>query len=239
MFLEPQDIASYIYCPMLYYRHGQNKINPKLTEYETFLKKAFILGEEKALLRDTAVSVSHLTSAWDSIYWPTVINKIEMKAAEKTTYKAVQKFTEYCKYEIADYLRPTIGTDVKSEININGHLFKTSADIIKTDLESKNKNTVIVSFSNRELTSRDAAFNNIIRTNAYGFYSDRKETITCINVNINENNKEISLNQSTFKPNDMAQIRRTLEFIIKGIKSNVKYMNSYCCEDCNLCPKLK
>ena len=47
------------------------------------------------------------------------------------------------------------------------------------------------------------------------------------------------MNRSTFSVKDIKYIEKTIKHVIKGIRMNVKYMNSYMCEECNLCLKLK
>lgn len=238
--LTPTDIASYIYCPILYYRQRQDFLYPDMSLFEDSLKKSFIKAEEKSLFKDTIVSVHKLTRAWDSIWWPSILkNKIDKTTAEKTTVKAVGKFMDYCNYEITDYLWPTVGVDVISKINLGDNILEASSDVIKINLEKNKRNTVLLNFTNKSLSIRDAAFDNRIKATAYAFWANKGETITHFNVNINEKQKDVDINVSTFQDKDLREIEKMVKHVSSCIYTGVRYMNPHMCERCNICPQLK
>ena len=238
--VSPIQIASYAFCPYLLLKGQQDKLFPGLSVYESHIKKSILLAEEDALYKNTIVTVKRLSRAWDKVWWPYVATKgIKIQEAEKVTIKAMQRFMDYCKYEITDYLWPTIGTEIDSEMIVEGSVLKSTADIIKVNLESKKRNTVIVGITNRTLSIRDAAFDNFIKASLLPFYSGKKETMTYINMNISEKNKEIETKVSTFQPEDMEEIEKATRYITIGIRKRIKYMNSFSCKGCNICPEFK
>ena len=238
MIITPKDIAAYTYCPMLYYKGRQDKFLPKLTLFEKNLRQSFILAEEKVLLKNTIVSVQKLTNAWDSIWWPEVMkHKVEMAKAKNTTIKATERFIDYCNYEMTDYLWPTVGVDVESRIDLGRATLVANVDIIKVNLDKQKRNTVLLNFTNRELSIRDAAFDNLIKTIAYAFYTGNGETITHLNVNISEQTKKIQMGISHFDKKDMDDIRRMIYHVKTGICTGVKYMNPMICKGCGVCPE--
>ena len=240
MRLTSRDIGAYIYCPTLYFKGRQDKIDSPLNIFERSIRDTFIDAEENVLLKDSIITVKKLMRSWDNIWWPlTMEYKLDVKKAEKKTLKATEKFIDYCNYEISDYLWPTVGVDVESQVYIKNNLLIVHADLIKVDLKSNKKNTVLINFTNRRLSIRDAAFNNEIKTIAYGFYSGGGETITHINININELINKVEMNISTFQPEDMVEIEKMLYHISSGIQNRVQYMNPHACERCNVCKEFK
>ena len=240
MIITPKDIAAYTFCPMLYYKRRQDKFLPSLTLMERNLRQSFIKAEEKALLRDTIVSVKKLVSAWDKIWWPAAMEyKMSMTDAKKVAVKATERFIDYCTYEMTDYLWPTIGVNVESSIDLGGATLVANTDIIKVNLEKSKRNTVLINFTSRRLSIRDAAFDNLIKTTAYAFYSGKGETITHLNVNISENREKIQMGISNFGEKEMDDIRKMIYHVKTGICSDVKYMNPVACKGCKVCPEYK
>jgi hypothetical protein len=208
--------------------------------YEQSLRDSFIKAEEDAIYKNTIVSTRRLTLAWDKVWWPaTVKNNMKMTEAEKYTIKAAKSFIEYCSYEMTDHMWPSIGAGIVSEVRIGNSVLRSEADILKINLEDKNKNTVIVSFTNRELSVRDAAFDNMIKATIYPFYSHKKETIVHININISESKNKMTTRISRYLPEDIVEIEKMLLYAENGIRKEVKYMNSFACKECKVCPEFK
>jgi len=240
MKLTPIDIATFTFCPILYYKGKSSRYFPRMNMYEECMKEAFVKAEEDAILKDTIVSTKRLTSAWDKIWWPkAAANGIKMSDSEKITLKAAKRFIEYCKYEITDHLWPSIGTDVLSEVRIGSSVLSSRANIIKVDLENKKRNTVIVDFTNRDLSVRDAAFDTYIKCTLYPFYSGRGEDMIYINVNISEAKEKLSTRFAKFTSEDMHDIGKMISYAEEGIRRRIKYMNSFSCKDCKVCPEFK
>lgn len=240
MIIKPKDIAAYAFCPMLYIKGRQDKFLPSLTLFERNLRKSLIKGEETALLKDTIISVKKLIRAWDNEWWPDAMaHKMDMIIAKEKAVKATEKFIDYCNYEVTDYLWPTIGVNIESRVDLGGAMLVANADIIKVNLEEKKRNTVLLNFTKRNLSIRDAAFDNLIKATVYAFYSGKGENITHINININEDLKKIKMNISNFKEKDIDDIRKMIYHVKRGITSNTKYMNPIACEGCAICPEYK
>ena len=225
---------------MLWHKGESKRFIPPLTIFESCIRKAIIAGEENALLKDSIVEPRKLIRAWDTFWWPAVAKyQIPIEEAKKKTIDATAKFVDYCKYDFSDYLWPTVGTNIESNIYIGSSTLKASADIIKVNLESSKPNTVIVNLNRKRISNREASFDAEIRAICYAFYSGKGETITHICLDLDEKNKKIKPIMSTFDHNDMEQTRKMLYHIESGIRKNVLYMNSPACKECNVCPEFK
>lgn len=240
MRLYPEHIAAYTSCPLMYFKGRSDIIYPTMNDFEYSLRRAFIEGEREALLKDTIVDVNKLVRGWDNAWWPIVAKKkIPMKDAERQTLKATQIFMDYCSYEMTDYLCPTVGVDVESQKDIERSILISKADIIKVDLEKKHRNTVLVNFTKRKLSINQAAYDNAIKAIAYGFYTRKNESLTHLNIYLDENINKIKVNISVFQDEDFREIEKMIYHVHRGIKNDVRYMNTNACKECKLCPELK
>ncbi len=237
MYLDPLDIACYVYCPTLQHKGRTEIIAKKPTFIEENIRKAFIEAERNACLKDSIVTPRKLLSAWDRIWWPAVTAKggITMKEASQISLVASHKFADYCKYDISGWLFPTAGVEARSEIKIGKSILKAKADIVKVDLDENNRNTVLVNFNRKGLTLRQAAMDPAIKATAYAFYSGKGETITHISVDIDERQNNIKVTTSTFRPEAMEGIRKMLYYVECGISSGIRYTNPYSCQECKVC----
>lgn len=235
MYLIPNDIACYMYCPLLYSKRKHNKVIPPLGFFEEKLRDAFVLAEEVSCLKDSIVNSRRLHASWDKIWWPAAAKqKIKMKEADELSLKASRKFTDYCKYDISDWFFPTAGVDIEVEKHVNSAVLKASVDVVKVDLNQR-KNTVLINFTNRSLSLGMAAIDPIARATAYAFYSGRGETITYISVNINSKIPNVEITTSTFRPESMDDIRKMLSHVQRGIASSSFYPSPYKCKECKQC----
>jgi hypothetical protein len=204
------------------------------------MKEAIIKAEEDAIYKNTIVSTRRLTLAWDKIWWPACMRHgIKMTEAEKFTLKAAKRFIDYCSYEMTDHLWPSIGTGIVSEMRVGRSILKSEANILKINLEDKKKNTVVVSLTNRDLTVRDAAFDNMIKSTILPFYSNRNEQMIHINMDISESKDKIKTRISTYSPKDLNEIEKMVNYAEEGIRKEVRYMNSFSCKECKVCPEFK
>jgi len=238
MYLNPLDIACYVYCPVLQQKRKPEIIAPKLTFTEKNLREAFIEAERNACLKDSIVSPRKLLSAWDKIWWPAVAEQgsLSMKEANKISLQASFKFTDYCKYDISDWMFPTAGVEAQSEIRIGQSILQATADIVKVDLNKNNNiNTVLINLNRKGLSLKSAATDPAIKAIAYAFYSGRGETITHISIDVSEDQKNIKVTTSTFRPEAMEGIRKMLYHVECGIRSGVYHINPYQCQECNVC----
>jgi len=237
MYLTPLDIACYIYCPVLQRKGRTDKIATKLTFTEENIRSAFIQGERNACLKDSIVSPRKLLSVWDKIWWPAIGEKggISMKEANNISLIASSKFADYCKYDISDWMFPTAGVQAQSENYIGQSILKATVDVVKVDLDGKEKNTILINFDRKGLSLREAAMDPAIKATAYAFYSGKGETVTHMAIDLNENKNNIKITTSTFRPKIMEEIRKMLYHVEYGIRSGIYHVNPYKCQECKIC----
>lgn len=235
--LKPEDVAAYVYCPKLYDRDGQSEIVKPLTFFEARMRDAFIEGERNAVLKDSIVDPKKFARAWDKIWFPAAAKRgISMKKANDKTLDATVKFADYCKYDISDYTFPTAGVDIQARQSINGTELVGQADLLKIDMTTKKRTTVIVNFTKRNLSYSESAMDPAIRTTAYAFYRGAGEYISHVNINIDQKNEKLNVVTSNFSPKEMDDIRKMLYHVERGIRNKVFYHNTYMCKGCNKCP---
>ncbi|MHA2069834.1 MAG: hypothetical protein ACXABY_36175 [Candidatus Thorarchaeota archaeon] len=218
--LTPQDIASYLYCPLAY---KEGRTAKPLTFFEASVREAFIEGERSAVLKGPAAAG----------------RGVKMKRAQELTLKAVTKFTDYCKYDISDYSYPTAGVQAGLSVPIGRHTLIATADLVKINLNLREKTTVLVNFTNIELDQRAAIFDPVAKATAYAFYRGKGEAVTHIYVNINKDLEKLSMVTSTFYKKDMEGIRKMLYHVEQGISSGTFHPNPYLCKECNRCKIFK
>lgn len=238
MRISPHDIACFLYCPILFSK-GMRPWKT-LSVIEASLKKSFIEAERRVALKDSIVTARKLNTAWDSIWWPKAAELgLTSEQGNKVAIRAAIKLSDYCKYNITDWLYPTMGVEIDSQVKIGQCTLTARADLIKADLDSNRKTTILISFDNRDLTAREAVLDPIIRTTAYAFYRDRGEIITHIHVNLRDGLEKLHVTTSIFGKSDMAQIQKVLYYVERGIYSKVQYANTALCEKCQACAGLE
>jgi hypothetical protein len=237
MRLEPPDIACFIYCPILLKKQQQERIFPPLTLSEECTRQAFIDAERGAALKDSIVSPRKLTQAWDQLWWPLAAQEgLGMARADDLAVEAATRFSDYCKYDISGWMYPTLGAEVESQIRVGESVIAARADVVKIDLSENRRNTVLVNFNRKGLTLSGAALDAAIHTIAYAFYSGRSEVVTHVCVDLSDGLEKLSVVTSTFRPEDMEQIRKMLYHVECGIRSGVHYANPNLCKECGICP---
>jgi hypothetical protein len=230
------DIASYVFCPVLQEKKRYDIIIPKLTFAEHCIREAFIDGERNACLKDSVVTPRKLMRAWEGIWWPAATEKkLSMEEANEVSLRASCQFSDYCKYDMSDWDFPTVGVAVESEIKLGPVTLCVSADVVKADLSGKKPCTVVVNFSSRKLSLRQASIDPAIKAAVYAFYGDRDENVAHILVDINERSDKIKAVVSIFRPEDMKHIRAMLEHVARGIYSRNYYHNPGLCKECKVC----
>jgi hypothetical protein len=236
--LTPEDIGLYVKCPILFKKKRYNSTS--LTFFEEQIKQAFVEGEKNVVLKDSIIDPRKLSRAWDKIWFPAAVKEgISIKDANRKTLEAMFRFTEYCKYDISGYEYPTAGVDIDAVMHIKDHYIAAHADLLKIDLSTKQKTTVIVNFSNRKLSTSDIVFDPAIRTTAYAFYRNNNDYVMYVNVNIDENLNKLNMAAATFSPDQMDEIRKMIYHVELGIRNNVFYHNTAMCERCRACPVFK
>lgn len=235
MYLDPLDIACYVYCPLLQKKKRYDKIVKPLTVVERNIRQSIINAERTACLKDNIVAPRKLLSAWEQIWWPAATKaKIPMKEANKISLSAAHKFADYCKYDISDWVFPTAAVEVESDIKIGQSILKASSDIVKVDL-NQSKNTVLINMNRKGLSIRSAAFDPAIKATAYAFYSGKGETITHITIDLDQSLSDLRLITSTFRPKAIEEIRKMLYHVECGIRYGIHNQNPYSCERCGVC----
>jgi len=230
------DIASYIFCPVLQEKKRHDIIMPRLTFTERCVRSALIEGERNACLKDSVVTPRKLLRAWEGIWWPAATEKkLSMEEANEVSLHASCQFSDYCKYDMSDWTFPTVGVDIETEVNLGPVTLYTSADVVKADLSGNKPSTVLVSFTSRKLSLRQAATDPAIKAMAYAFHSGREENVVHISVDIDERSDKIKAVVSVFRPDDIKRIRIMLEQVARGIYSRNYYQNPWLCKECRVC----
>jgi CRISPR/Cas system-associated exonuclease Cas4 (RecB family) len=232
MTLTPLDIASYIYCPILYNNKRQDLLSKPLTFFESYIRAALIEGERDAMLRNTSVTPKRLMRAWDKVWWPAVAKKgLSMTKADKLTLKATEILTDYAQYDLSGYVYPTAGV----YIGKTTPTIQATTDILKIHATAKEKNTVLVNFTRRKLDAYQSALDPAVKCTAYMFYMNNEEAVSHINAYIDTDKNKLKLTVSRFLPEDMEEIKKMLYHVEQGIASKVFYPNPYACKGCEGC----
>lgn len=235
MRVTPEEIAAYVYCPMLLQKNRTSIVSPKLSFAEKGIRQAFIEGERNACLKDSIVDTRKLLRIWEKIWWPLAsANKINLKDAAAISLKASSKFADYCKYDISDWGFPTAGVDIYSDVGLGPVIMRAHADIIKVDLDHKNPSTVIINFNTRKLSLMTAALDPAVLATAYAFYKGG-EDITHISINISEQQDKLSMITSAIRPSDILKIEKMLTHVARGIRNKNYYSNPFLCKECKVC----
>jgi hypothetical protein len=237
--LTPQDIANYIYCPILQKSRKQKLFKP-LTFFESCLRLALIEGERNALLKGNIVTPRRLLATWDKIWWSEAAKKdIPIKEAQRLTLKASEKLTDYCRYDLSSQVFPNIAVLTGAETHKNKYIFQARTDIIKVNLTTSNKTTVLVNFTNRNLNIIEAALDPYIRSTVYMFNQNKGEHILHVNVDISNTQGKLRITSSNFSPKEIEEIGKMIYHIERAIGSNIYYMNPYKCKECKACQPFK
>jgi hypothetical protein len=229
MRLTTNDIACYIRCPLLRKREGKDAITAPLSLFEHNIHHSIMTAEQAALLKGSTVNPRKLCRAWDKIWWAAATD-LPAAEAEQKALKAAELFTDYCKYEFSGY--PTIGTDIQIDVPLPHNTLTVSLDIIKTNIEARYLNTVILDFTKIDIKP---ARSPRLKTLAYALYQGRGEVITIITVGPGANSGKLKTTFAVFRPEDMTDIYKMLCHADDGIYRNAAYANPWSCEGCNSC----
>ena len=236
MYLTTKDIACYIFCPRLQQKQRKDILFPPLSMTEVYLRRAFVAAEAAAALKDNIVTSRKLLSAWEKLWWPAVANtQLDLKAADAASLKASYKFTDYCKYDISDWMFPTVGANVNLDMKIGSTVIKAHADVVKVDMHQDTPTTVLINFGTQDYNHLSAAADPVIKATAYAFYSGRNETIVHSAVNISDRRDKIKIVTSVFRPKVMDEIRKMLYYVSRGITAGTYFPNPSACKDCRVC----
>lgn len=242
MRLTPRDISAFIYCPYFKYTSKKNKqIDSKLTIFEECVVQAIKNAEKHCLANSTDITPRKIISKWDNVWWPVIAetNIIDFKQAQDLSVRASGIFVDYCKYDISGYLYPTAGVDIDSDILAGQSIIHTEADLVKVNLNIPSNNTHLVGFSNQVRSSRDVILDPAVRTLLYSFYSGREKTIAYTHICVREKFDKVLVTSAVLRHDDMDEVRKMIEHAEKGIRTGVRYMNQWNCQECKQCKSLE
>jgi hypothetical protein len=240
MRLTSKDFEVFSFCPYLW----ANKIKKiplaeKFSPLEETVIQTIKKTELSCLLKDSEVTNRKLLRQWDNTWWPNAIkNKISLKEAQDISVRAAKIFTDYCKYEFTDLFHPTAGVDIEKEIQIGRSIVSNHIDLLKIDLNIKEKNLIIIEFGKETKTPKELALNLNLLSKIYSFYDSHK-VIKLIYMIIDSKKQKVKSKTILYRKEDFFRIKKTLNFIESGINKKVSYMNSYNCWRCNYCQVLK
>ena len=242
MILTPTDISKFIYCPYLLSANKTNdRFNSSLSLFEKCVIMAFKATELHCLINGTELYPKKIITQWDKIWWPLATkNGINISEIEKLSIRAASIFADYCKYDVSIFA--TVGVDIESQLKIGNSILKTTADIIKVDTDLPYKNIYVIGFGNKPKTIREIILDPAIRTNLYAIYDykpEEEKVITYIYIRVQENQNKLLVTSSILRQDNIEEIRQMLNFVERGIRNKVKYMNLYNCEECKKCRDLE
>jgi len=239
MIFTPNDIARYLYCPLLP-RKKEHLVYPAMSVFETCIGESIKQAEKSCLIKESELLPRKITKAWDDIWWPMVAaNKINFKEAKAKTIKASPYFIDYCKYDISDHLHPTVGVDIETKIPIGQSILHSHIDLIKVDLTLQEKNMMLIDFSKKEMKTVDAGLDPGIAATALGLSRGAGESIQYVLVEIDEKKDKLFVTTSVFRPSDLDNIRNMILSIERNIRKNVVYGDRWKCKECQACPSFK
>lgn len=244
--LNPEDFSSFAYCPYLKSKTQSTSSIEEMNTFERCVTKAIKETESNCLLSGGDIVPRKILRRWDNIWWPEVTkNNIDFEDAQKQSIKASKIFADYCKYDISGYMYPTAGVDIESQVSLGHHILRAKTDIIKVDLTIKNRNIVLVNFTNKRLSARDMALDIGIQSIIYAFCDKMnlvlgpKENISYTSISINSRNDNLSISTVVFRKENLKSIEKTMKHIEHGIYKGVDYMNRWNCEVCRKCQIFK
>ena len=235
MRLNPNDIASFGYCPYLYWRRGTAQVVPRLSIFEDTIRKTILLSEAKALKNDTFVTPRSLGNTWERIWWPIAAEaNIEFKEAEKVSLRAGFKFADYCKYDISSALYATIGTTVPFQVRLPRGILTGEIDMIKLPIRGVDDQVTLIDFTRKGMTGTQATNDLAILSTIYAYQGlGRKVTYMC--VDLSEKLEKLKIISSSFDKDGIKEIERTIQYLTEGIYRQVNYKPSWLCRECTKC----
>jgi len=235
--ITPLDIEGYSICP---YGYSMGNIEPTFKKdfslTESAIAETIKLSEKNALLKDNSVTPRSMLKVWDRVWWPAALERgLSIDESRVLSGKVSTKLSGYCKYDISDFLYPTAGVDIVSEIKVGDSILRSEAKIIKVNLENKKINTVIVEFNNKDFSARDIALSPYIRAKLLPF-CDGVENIHYVNVNIGDAFSKIKVSLFTFREDDIKRSLDMVSVLEEISRKKIVLINPLFCKECNKCP---
>ena len=235
MKITPSDIASFGYCPYLYWKRGTAQVVPPLSIFEDTIRKTILFSEAKALKNGTFVTPRSLGNMWERIWWPIAAKaNIELKEAEKVSLRAGFKFADYCKYDISSALYATIGTTVPFQVKLFRGILSGEIDMIKLPINEADKNIVLIDFTRKGITTTQVVNDLAILSTIYA-YQELDRNITYICIDLSEKLEKLRIVSSSFDKDGIKEIERTIQYLTEGMYRQVNYKPSWLCGECTKC----
>lgn len=239
MQLTPTDIARFLYCPLLPRKYDHLVYKP-LTMFESCVGEAIKEAERACLINDTEINPRKINKAWDITWWPTCTSHgISFKEAQERTVEAGPYFLDYCKYDISDFLHPTVAVNVNTQVPIGQSILHTHIDLIKVDLTMNEKNMILIDFTKKDIRTSDVGLDPGIAATATSFYQGEGEVIKYVLVEVDENNKKLFITTAVFRPSDIKNIRKMIFYVENSIRKGVSYGDRWKCKECQACQSFK
>jgi len=239
MIFTPTDIACFLYCPMLP-KGSEYLVYEKSTVFESCVGNAIVEAERGCLLNDSEINPRMINKAWDNTWWPVcATHKIPFKKAQDKTVKAGPYFLDYCKYDISDFLHPTVAVDIDVQVPVGQSVLHAHVDLMKVDLTVSNKNMMLIDFSKKGMKTFDAGLDPGIAATAMAFHRGVKETIQYVLVEVDENTEKLFVTSAVFRPSDIENIKKMISYVENSMRNGVSYGNRWKCKECKACPSFK
>lgn len=237
----PIEIACFQYCTKTLEKQSyREKVIPSLTFFEDHVRQAIVQAEKMLIFKDSEPTPRKILKVWDKIWWPACTSSgIPIKQAQTLAVKASVKFSDYCKYDISDYMLPTAAADVEHWVPLGNSGIRARIDLIKVNLNGKKRNINLVDFTRKGLTTRDIILDPAIRATAYVFSLGISGTITYTCIDVSENNEKLIVSSAVFRPEEMQRIREMLIHTEIGITSGIYKLNRWQCKECGICQNFK
>ena len=239
MQLTPTDIARFLYCPLLPKKSEYLVYKPR-TMFESCVGEAIKEAERTSLLNETEIGPRKITKAWDNTWWPAcAAHSIPFKEAQERTIKAGPYFLDYCKYDISDFLHPTVAINVDAQTPVGQSILHTHIDLVKVDLTMSEKNMMLIDFTKKGMKTFDVGLDPGIAATALSFYRGKGELIQYVVIEIDENIEKLFVTYSVFRPSDMENIKKMINYVENSIRRGVLYGDRWKCKECKACPSFK
>lgn len=231
------DIAKFQYCP---YGMINNLTLPveyrKLNLFQLSVIKSILAAEKSCLIKDTPLNLRKILRKWDSIWWEDAAkNEIPIDKIQDLSVTASKIFNDYLKYEVTDFLYPTIAVNLIKEKEINKHTLIGKADLLKVNLSEKKKNFTIVSFGNKKISAEELFLNPYVWSTIYSMFFNREENIRFVYFGLLENKDKFYSTSIYFRKEEIANLEKYIKYIISGIEKKIDFMNYTKCEECKQC----
>lgn len=235
MRLSTSDIATFAYCPYLYWRRGTAQVVPPLSTFEDTARKAILNAEAKALKNNTQVTPRSLGNAWEHIWWEIATKSdIPLAEAEKTSLLAGFKFSDYCRYDISTPVYATISTHVPYQIKVENAILAGEIDMIKVPVEDPERQIVLVDFTRKDVKSAKLANDLAVLSTIYAF-GELERHVTYMCIDLSEGKEKLEITSSSFDRDDIREIERTVRYLINGIRQRINYKSGWMCGECTKC----